>query len=179
MYPYKVLFGWKCNEQDLKKQHSYDNAMKTVSFNKYNLVPRAMFKILRKPLNIYFILITALSFISGSPKEPELNLLTITVILSLLIIKEAYDGWKRLKQDILVNQNTTWAYQYGMLSYVKRNWSEIKVGDFVTVWNDEEVPADILIVSSSNTKAYVDMNRIDGEMVINEKTPISNDIGGG
>ena len=163
----------------MKKQQSFDNALKTVSFTKYNLIPKAIFKILRKPLNIYFILITALSFIRGSPKEPELNLLTILVILTLLIIKEAYDGWKRLKNDIVVNQNETWAHNYGMLSYVKKNWSEIKVGDFVTVWNDEEVPADILIISSSNSKAYVDMNRIDGEMVINEKIPISNDIGGG
>ena len=36
-----------------------------------------------------------------------------------------------------------------------------------------------MLISSSNTKAYVDMNRIDGEMVINEKLPVANEIGGG
>ena len=66
-----------------------------------------------------------------------------------------------------------------MLSFRPKRWADVKIGDIVLVWNDEEFPATILLVSSSSSKAYIDTNRINGEMVIVEKKPIAHDIGGG
>ena len=41
----------------------------------------------------------------------------------------------------------------------------------MTVFNDQEVPADLLILSCPGESALVDTTNIDGEMVVKEKFP--------
>ena len=138
-----------------------------------------MFKVLSRPLNIYFIVITLLSAMDGSPKNPFLNFLTVSVIFTLLISNEVGDGIKLIQQDVRINQNNAWVYSYGNLGFEAKTWGDVKVGDIVLVWNEEELPADLLIINSNSHQAYFDMNRIDGEMVITEKLPVANEIGSG
>ena len=52
----------------------------------------------------------------------------------------------------------------------------MKVGDFVAVWLDQEIPADILLVYSAGNTAFVDMTNLDGEMLIKEKYPTLRDF---
>ena len=41
----------------------------------------------------------------------------------------------------------------------------------MTVFNDQEVPADLLILNCPGESALVDTTNIDGEMVVKEKFP--------
>ncbi|QWU87443.1 hypothetical protein CA3LBN_001708 [Candidozyma haemuli] len=51
------------------------------------------------------------------------------------------------------------------LAFARRAWKEVKVGDVIRVQNNEEVPADVLILSSSDTDncCYVETKNLDGE----------------
>ena len=45
------------------------------------------------------------------------------------------------------------------------------MGDIVCIMNNEEVPADILLISSSGETALSDTTNIDGELIVKEKHP--------
>ena len=83
------------------------------------------------PLNIYFLIITLLSYIKESPKDPILNTVTILFMFSFLILKEIYDGWQNLLMDRQVNENKCWVYSYGMIGFRQQKWSDVKVGDII------------------------------------------------
>jgi phospholipid-translocating ATPase len=45
-------------------------------------------------------------------------------------------------------------------------WEDIQVGDVIKIIKNKEIPADVLLISSSqkNDKVYVDTKNIDGEV---------------
>lgn len=51
------------------------------------------------------------------------------------------------------------------LQFSKKTWKEVKVGDVVRILNNEEIPADVLILSSSDEDncCYVETKNLDGE----------------
>lgn len=52
-----------------------------------------------------------------------------------------------------------------VMSFAKKHWKEVRVGDIVRVQNNEEVPADIMILSSSDEDncCFVETKNLDGE----------------
>ena len=63
------------------------------------------------------------------------------------------------------------------MGFVLRSICDIKVGDFITCWGDQEVPADVVLIYCSGDSAFVDTTNLDGEMVIKEKIPVLDGYG--
>jgi hypothetical protein len=82
-----IPFGWHVDTgiQDARK---LNNKVRTARYTKYNWVPIAMFHQMKRTANIYFMVITLLSFVPGSPKLPYFSLLTLSLTLGFLIIKD-------------------------------------------------------------------------------------------
>jgi P-type E1-E2 ATPase len=49
-------------------------------------------------------------------------------------------------------------------------WSEVKVGDFIRVEKDEEIPADLLCISSLKDVVFISTMNLDGETNLKERT---------
>lgn len=51
------------------------------------------------------------------------------------------------------------------LKFAKKYWKDVKVGDFVRIYNNEEIPADVVIFSTSeeDNGCYVETKNLDGE----------------
>lgn len=51
------------------------------------------------------------------------------------------------------------------LQFKERYWKDVKIGDFVRLYNDEEIPADIVILSSSDPEGncFIETKNLDGE----------------
>lgn len=64
-------------------------------FTSANWLPLSMFLQFRKPINIYFLLITILTFMSFSPKKPFMMVMTFAVVLLFSMLKEGLEDRRK------------------------------------------------------------------------------------
>ena len=80
---------------------------------------------------------------------------------------------KRFKNDIITNGNITKVYKLG--KFRKIQWNKINVGNLIKVKNEEIIPADLLIIGSSNPEGncYLQTSNLDGEINLKERETLS------
>lgn len=78
---------------------------------------------------------------------------------------------KRHKSDDEVNNRTVKVLD-GLGGSTTTAWKDLKVGDIVKVEQDQEIPADLVFLSSPDTKGicYVETANLDGETNLKIKT---------
>ena len=67
------------------------NYVKTTKYTFYNFVPKNLFEQFHKKANVYFLIITILSFTDISPKTWVVSLLPLLFVLFVSMVKEAYE----------------------------------------------------------------------------------------
>ena len=77
-----------------------------------NWIPMSLFYQLKKLANIYFIVITLLAFIPGSPKSPYFSVLTLAVMLGFLVIKDGQEDKQRRMIDKATNLRNANCYKF-------------------------------------------------------------------
>ena len=168
-FPRNIHFGWRVDRDLIKTQRIKGNQVRTALYTNLNWIPSALFNQLKKLANIYFIAITLLAYIPGSPKKPELSLITLAVMLTFLVIKDGQEDKTRRMNDKLTNDQKVNVYWHRNMGFLMRAQSDIRQGDLITVFNNQEVPADLLILMSDNGQAYFDTVSLDGETILTER----------
>ena len=68
----------------------------------------------------------------------------------------------------------------GSATFVDKRWRDIKVGDIVRLESDEFIPADLILVSSSEPEGlcYIETSNLDGEtnLKIKQASPQTSDL---
>ncbi|RJT62652.1 hypothetical protein D6J03_15380, partial [Legionella taurinensis] len=56
-------------------------------------------------------------------------------------------------------------HHHKVLKFARRYWKDVKVGDVLRIYNNEEVPADVVILSTSDDDncCFVETKNLDGE----------------
>lgn len=81
-----------------------------------------------------------------SPKSPQSMIGTFAAVLIFTMFKELYEDIFRHKQDNEVNNKTCDVLSEKSLSFEKKRWKNIKIGDIVKIEKDQSFPADILLL---------------------------------
>lgn len=121
--------------------------------------------------NIYFLVVAILQSIPFlSPLNPISSIAPLILVISLSMIREAFEDLARYKSDLETNS-------YKTTRYVGREWEEVEwkeliVGDIVRIEDMEYIPADIVVLTSvTNSKkpelnsgqCYIMTSSLDGE----------------
>ncbi|XP_060708204.1 phospholipid-transporting ATPase IC [Hemiscyllium ocellatum] len=140
------------------------NAIRTYKYNILTFLPKNLMEQFKRAANAYFLILLILQAI------PQISTLAwyttfvpLVVVLGITAIKDAFDDIARHKMDRIVNNRKCEALQDGRFQTAK--WKDIKVGDIVRLHKDDFIPADILLLSSSepNSLCYVETAELDGE----------------
>ena len=142
------------------------NKIDTSKYKWFNFFAKILMEQFSRLANIYFLIIAVLqsikelSYSGGNP----IILMPLSFVVCLNGLKDMYEDYKRKKSD--KKENNSECYIYNSLNgFEKKKWRDIKLGDIIKVNNNEEFPADLLLLSSSeeNGICYVETKNLDGE----------------
>ncbi|KFP37679.1 putative phospholipid-transporting ATPase IB, partial [Chlamydotis macqueenii] len=136
----------------------------TAKYSVVTFLPRFLYEQIRKAANAFFLFIALLQQIPDvSPTGRYTTLVPLLFILTVAGIKEIIEDYKRHKADSAVNKKKTIVLRNGMWQNIM--WKEVAVGDIVKVTNGQHLPADMIIISSSEPQAmcYIETANLDGE----------------
>uniref|UniRef100_A0A3Q3FTF0 Phospholipid-transporting ATPase n=1 Tax=Labrus bergylta TaxID=56723 RepID=A0A3Q3FTF0_9LABR len=131
-----------------------DNHVSTTKYGVLTFLPRFLYEQIRRAANAFFLFIALMQQIPDvSPTGRYTTLVPLIFILTVAGIKEIIEDYKRHKADNTVNKKKT----TGIVC--------VAVGDIVKVTNGQHLPADMVIVSSSEPQAmcYTETSNLDGE----------------
>ncbi|XP_066458625.1 phospholipid-transporting ATPase IC-like isoform X2 [Eleutherodactylus coqui] len=140
------------------------NVIKTSKYNVITFLPLNLFEQFRRIANAYFLLLLIIQLIPQiSTVSWYTTFIPLVIVLGITAIKDLADDISRHKMDKAVNNRSCEVIKDG--SFQKTKWKDIHVGDIVRIKKDAFVPADLLLLSSSepNSLCYVETAELDGE----------------
>ncbi|KAJ8679281.1 hypothetical protein QAD02_015068 [Eretmocerus hayati] len=185
------MFGSPCEEPPLRtilpthllppkataKSHTangqtVDNKVRTTKYNTLTFLPRNLFEQFHRVANIYFIFIVMLNWVpSINAFGKEIAMIPVIFVLGVTALKDFFEDRRRLASDRRVNNSTCRVYTSEGNRYIKVAWKDVKVGDLIHLSNNEMVPADMLLLRSSDPQgfAYLDTCNLDGETNLKQR----------
>lgn len=154
------------NEIENNVYYGYKGNM--IATNKYNLftfLPKNLFEQFQRIANIYFLFLLILMMIPGiSALNPASTAFPLVVVLSLTAIKDGSDDYKRYISDREINNRSVEIiHPDGSIEEIE--WHTVKVGMTLKIYNDEFVPADLILLNTGHDagKCFVETAELDGE----------------
>lgn len=131
----KIKFG-KLSEEEIKEQTKTfgNNTITTTKYNIFTWIPKSLFMQFLRIANVYFLIITILTLMPFSPKHPFSQVMTFAFMLIFSMIKEAYEDYRRYKQDNAINNKTTEVYLQSNKKFYITQWWTLKTGDIIRVY---------------------------------------------
>uniref|UniRef100_A0A383WKY7 Phospholipid-transporting ATPase n=1 Tax=Tetradesmus obliquus TaxID=3088 RepID=A0A383WKY7_TETOB len=144
------------------------NEVSTAKYTVLTFVPVNLFEQFLRVANLYFLLMAILQLIPGlSPTSWFTTVAPLVFVLAVNAIKEGYDDVHRHRNDNQVNnRKVILLSQQGDVDQQQEvTWKDVVAGDLLKVRADEEVPADLLLLSSPDPDnlCYVETANLDGE----------------
>lgn len=137
------------------------NVVISAKYSLLNFTPRVLAAQLRRPSNVYFLLIAVLQTIkevSNTSGIPTI-LLPLGVVVVCSAIKEALEDRERHRADRIANSRKALTLGVdGEWEY--KQWGELQVGDVVKVLNNQTVPADMFMLSAEQLTHDNDDNEL-------------------
>ena len=149
-----------------------NNTIRTTNYRWWNFIPKNMYKQFKRAANWFFVTLLILNWV------PQLNavgkhfsVLPLLVVLFSDAVKDLYEDIRRGKQDEQINERECFVYNKNKFSFTKQSWRNIMVGDIIRVLCKQELPADVLLIDTSDEFdfAYADTSTLDGETNLKQK----------
>ncbi|XP_012585388.1 PREDICTED: phospholipid-transporting ATPase IK [Condylura cristata] len=140
------------------------NFIQTAKYNTFSFLPRNLYEQFHRMSNLYFLLVIILQSFPAISTLPWFTLFAPFVCLLLIrATRDLVDDIGRHRNDRAIN-NRPCQILMGK-RFLWRKWKNICVGDLVCLHKDSIVPADLLLLASTEPSSlcYVETADIDGE----------------
>uniref|UniRef100_A0A8D1CSJ8 Phospholipid-transporting ATPase n=1 Tax=Sus scrofa TaxID=9823 RepID=A0A8D1CSJ8_PIG len=140
------------------------NAIHTAKYNVFSFLPLNLYEQFHRMSNLYFLLIIVLQGIPEISTLPWFTLFApLVCLLTIRATRDLVDDIGRHRSDRAIN-NRPCQILVGK-SFLWRKWKNLCVGDLVCLHKDSIVPADLVLLASTEPSSlcYVETADIDGE----------------
>lgn len=155
------------NDKQENHQLGYvDNHISTTKYNVATFLPKFLFQEFSKYANLFFLCTSAIQQVPHvSPTNRYTTIGTLMVVLIVSAMKEIVEDIKRATSDKELNNSKTEVYSLTSGEFVEKRWIDINVGDIIRVKSEEAIPADLIVLSSSEPEGlcYIETANLDGE----------------
>jgi len=150
-----------------------NNAIRTSKYTFFTFIPLNLFTQFQKAANCYFLIISymqtikSISISNGVPASAY----PLAAVVAVAMLKDAFEDYKRNKSDNEENFKATKVYRSRTGKFEDVVWRDLKPGNLVMVQEDEAIPADLVLVKSSDPKGtlYIETKNLDGETNLKNK----------
>ncbi|XP_072533873.1 phospholipid-transporting ATPase VD isoform X2 [Salminus brasiliensis] len=173
-----VVPNWAYDEEAEGLQRKYSgNKIRTTKYTFLSFIPKNLFEQLHRLANVYFIFLAVLNFVPiVNAFQPEIAIIPIVLVMSVTAVKDLWEDQRRRKSDRQVNNLLCDAYDRKQRRYVERRWAEVCVGDVVRLCCNEIIPADLVLLHSSdpNGVCHIETANLDGETNLKQRQVVRN-----
>ncbi|KAG7396041.1 hypothetical protein PHYBOEH_002864 [Phytophthora boehmeriae] len=164
--PYRLVdpFQIERDEHTHQKPTYISNAIHTSKYTFLNFLPLCLMQEFRRSANLYFLVIAILQSIKQiSPLTPVTAIAPLVMVVSVSLLREAIEERKKRASDGTMNARSVVVLRnFEELHIV---WESIQVGDLIRIHERDPIPADGIILASSedNGTCFIDTSNLDGE----------------
>ncbi|RDX68847.1 Phospholipid-transporting ATPase 1, partial [Mucuna pruriens] len=151
----------------IKTNEKYQFAGNEIRTSRYTLLtflPKNLFIQFHRVAYLYFLAIAALNQLPPlAVFGRTVSLFPLLFVLCVTAIKDAYEDWRRHRSDR--NENNRECLVLQSAQFHPMTWKTIQAGDVVKIFADEMIPADMVLLGTSDPSgiAYIQTMNLDGE----------------
>ncbi|XP_068582105.1 phospholipid-transporting ATPase IC [Cebidichthys violaceus] len=141
-----------------------DNLIRSYKYSPLTFLPLTLFEQFQRVANLYFLLMVVLQCVPAISAIPwYITIIPLTIVLSVRGIKDLANDMARRRSDAEINSRPCDVLI--SQSFNKGQWRDLHVGDVLRIHKDQVIPADLLLLCSSepHSLCYVETADIDGE----------------
>ena len=96
----------------------------------------------------------------------------LLIVITISGIKDFIEDRRRKISDNEENEKICYSFNINNKSFSFKKWEDVMIGDILKVKNNEEFPADLILLSSTNENGlcYIETKNLDGETNLKIKT---------
>ncbi|XP_043842888.1 phospholipid-transporting ATPase VB [Dromiciops gliroides] len=148
------------------------NRIHTTKYTLFNFLPRNLFEQFHRWANLYFLFLVILNWMP--PIEVfhrEITMLPLALVLLIIMVKDGVEDYEKYRFDQEINSSNIQIYEKKEQDYVQKHWKDVRVGDFVQLQCNEIIPADILLLFSSDPSGvcHLETANLDGETNLKQR----------
>ncbi|XP_049443186.1 phospholipid-transporting ATPase IC [Epinephelus fuscoguttatus] len=141
-----------------------DNVVRSYKYSPLTFLPLTLFEQFQRAANLYFLLMVVLQCVPAISSIPwYITIIPLFIVLSVRAIKDLANDMARRRSDSEINSRPCDVLI--SQSFSRAQWKELRVGDVLRIHKDQVIPADLLLLCSSepHSLCYVETADIDGE----------------
>ncbi|KAI4355984.1 hypothetical protein L6164_000038 [Bauhinia variegata] len=140
------------------------NEIRTSRYTIITFLPKNLFIQFHRVAYLYFLAIAALNQLPPlAVFGRTVSLFPLLFVLCVTAIKDGYEDWRRHRSDRNENNRESLVIQSG--EFKPKKWKKIQAGEVVKIFADETIPADMVLLGTSDQSglAYIQTMNLDGE----------------
>ncbi|XP_060103342.1 phospholipid-transporting ATPase VD-like [Heteronotia binoei] len=161
-------------EGEYKKvsKHYKSNRIRTTKYTLWNFIPKNLFEQFQRVANLYFLFIAVLNWIPVVEAfQKEITMIPLLVVLVIIAVKDGMEDYAKYKLDKKLNNLLAQVYCRHEGAYVDKFWKNVVVGDIIRLSCNEESPADMVLIYSTDADGicYIETSSLDGESNLKQR----------
>ncbi|XP_075356139.1 phospholipid-transporting ATPase VD isoform X3 [Mycteria americana] len=149
-----------------------NNKIRTTKYTLLTFLPRNLFEQFHRVANLYFLFLVVLNWVPlVEAFQKEITMLPLIAVLTIIAVKDGLEDYSKYKMDKQINNLLTKVYSRKEKKYIDECWKNVNVGDFIRLSRNEIIPADMVLLYSSDLDGicYIETAGLDGETNLKQR----------